>query len=75
MLQVLLLILKIIGIALLAIIGLILLIILLILFVPVRYRLDGTVPETELDQGFDVEKINGSAKVTWLLHFVSAYIA
>ena len=67
--------LKTIGIILLWILAIILAILLLILFVPIRYKLDGTVPETEFDQGFDVEKIKGSARITWLLHFVSAYIA
>ena len=67
--------LKIIGIVLLCILAIILAILLLILFVPIRYKLDGTIPETEFDKGFDVEKIKGSAKVTWLLHFITAYIA
>ena len=66
--------LKIIGIALLVILALVLLILILVLFVPVRYRLDGTIPETDLEQGFDLEKIIGSAKFSWLLHFVSGGI-
>lgn len=67
--------LKIIGIVLLWILAIILAILLLVLFVPIRYRIDGLIPETEFDQGFDVEKIKGSAKITWLFHFVSAVIA
>ena len=51
-----------IGIVLLAILGLILLVLLLILFVPVRYRVDGS---------FKENKPTLSARVTWLLHFVS----
>ena len=67
--------LKIIGIVLLWILAIILAILLLILFVPIRYKLDGSVPETEFEDGFDAEKISCSARITWLLHFVSAVIA
>jgi hypothetical protein len=63
-------ILKIIGIVLLVILGIILLVLLLVLFVPVRYKLDANVPETELDNGIDVEKMYFSAKFHWLLHIV-----
>ena len=66
--------LKIIGITLLVILAVVFLILILVLFVPVRYRLDGTIPETDLEQGFDLEKIIGSARFSWLLHFVSGGI-
>ena len=66
--------LKIIGIALLIILALVLLILILVLFVPIRYKLDGTIPETDLDQGFDLEKIALSARFSWLLHFISGGI-
>lgn len=67
-------ILKITGIVLLVIIALILLIILLVLFVPIRYKLDANVPETEFDKGFDIESISASARFSWLLHFISGGI-
>ena len=70
MLLVILNILKIIGITLLVILGIILLILLIVLFVPIRYRLDASVPETDLDQGIDTEKIYVSARFHWLLHAV-----
>lgn len=66
--------LKIIGIALLVILALVLLILILVLFVPIRYKLDGTIPETDLEQGFDLEKIIGTASFSWLLHFISGGI-
>ncbi len=67
--------LKIIGIVLLWILAIILAILLLILFVPIRYKLDANVPEMEFEEGFDANKISCSAKITWLLHFISATIA
>ena len=66
--------LKIIGIVLLVILAVLLAILLLVLFVPIRYKADALVPETEFDQGFDVEKIHLSAGFSWLLHFVSGKI-
>ncbi|MCC8127166.1 MAG: DUF2953 domain-containing protein [Clostridiales bacterium] len=54
--------LKIVGIVLLIILGIILLLILLVLLVPIRYRVEGA---------FD-GKPAGLAKVTWLLHLISA---
>ncbi|MCR5671811.1 MAG: DUF2953 domain-containing protein [Butyrivibrio sp.] len=59
--------LKIIGIVLLVILAALLLLILLVLFVPVRYRIDARVPDTDLDEGFDPEKIWGRASFSWLL--------
>ncbi|SCX82994.1 DUF2953 domain-containing protein [Butyrivibrio sp. INlla14] len=67
--------LRIIGIVLLWILAIILAILLLILLVPIRYRLDANVPEMEFEEGFDTDKISCSAKITWLLHFISATIA
>ena len=58
--------LKIIGIVLLWILAVLLFLLLLVLFVPIFYRLDATVPETDLDEGFDVEKVFASAKFSWL---------
>ena len=65
MLQLILLILKIIGIVLLCLLGLFLLVLCLVLFVPVRYRIQAewtTEPENRVVQ----------AKITWLLHSISA---
>lgn len=66
--------LKIIGIALLVILAVILVLLLLVLFVPVRYKADLNIPETEFDKGFDVEKIEFSARFSWLLHVISGGI-
>lgn len=74
MLAIILSILKIIGIVLLAILGIVLFMVILILFVPIRYRLDALVPETEFDKGFDVEKISASARFSWFIHIVSGGI-
>lgn len=66
--------LKVIGIVLLVILAVLLVLILLVLFVPVRYKADLYIPETEFDKGFDVGKIDFSARFTWLLHIVSGGI-
>ncbi len=66
--------LKIIGIVLLVVLALILFILLLVLFVPVRYKLDGNIPRTNLDEGFDINKIYVKASFSWLLHFISGGI-
>lgn len=58
--------LKIIGIVLLVILAVLLVLLLLVLFVPICYRADATVPETELDDGFDAEKVIASARFSWL---------
>ncbi len=58
--------LKIIGIVLLCMLAFLLVLILLVLFVPVRYRADALVPKTDLDEGFDIEKISASARFSWL---------
>ena len=62
--------LKVIGIILLVVLGIIIMVLLLVLFVPLRYRLDFNVPETDLDQGVDIDKIYLSARFSWLLHAV-----
>ncbi len=74
MLAVFLTVLKIIGIVLLVILALVLLILLLVLFVPIRYRLDYSVPRTNLDEGFEVEQISVKAGFSWLLHLISGQI-
>ena len=66
--------LKIIGIVLLWILLIVLFLILLVLFVPVRYKADVDIPETELDNGFDVEKIQIKAGFSWLLHLLTGGI-
>ena len=66
--------LKIIGIVLLVILAVLIVLLLLILFVPVRYKADLYIPETEFDKGFDVEKIQLSARFSWLLHIFSGGI-
>ncbi|MBE5840303.1 MAG: DUF2953 domain-containing protein [Butyrivibrio sp.] len=66
--------LKIIGIVFLVILALLIAIILLVLFVPLRYKLDIDIPRTELQNGFDIEKMFLNARFTWLLHFINAGI-
>lgn len=66
--------LKILGIILLCVIGFILILLLLILFVPVRYRIDSLIPRTDLEKGFDVEKIYAKVSFSWLLHILSGGI-
>jgi hypothetical protein len=67
--------LKIIGIVLLCILGFILFLLLLVLFVPIRYRADALIPETDLEEGFDIEKIDASAKFSWLLFVIRGGIS
>ncbi|WP_022765610.1 DUF2953 domain-containing protein [Butyrivibrio sp. XPD2006] len=62
--------LKIIGIVLLVILAVILLLLLLVLFVPIFYRIDANVPETELDNGFDMEKVFAKISFSWLLFVI-----
>ena len=62
--------LKIIGIVLLVILAVILLILLLVLFAPIFYRIDANVPETELDNGFDIEKVFAKVSFHWLLFVI-----
>ena len=62
--------LKIIGIVLLVILAVILLILLLVLFAPIFYRIDANVPETELDSGFDKEKVYARISFSWLLFVI-----
>ena len=62
--------LKIIGIVLLVILAVILLILLLVLFAPIFYRIDANVPETELDSGFDMEKVYAKISFSWLLFVI-----
>ncbi len=66
--------LKIIGIVLLWILLIVLFLILLVLFVPVRYKADANIPETELDKGFDLEKMHIKTGFSWLLHLISGGI-
>jgi hypothetical protein len=67
--------LKIIGIVLLCILAFVLFLLILVLFVPVRYRLDALVPETDLDEGFDVEKTDIRAKFSWMLFVIRGGIS
>ncbi|MBP3280260.1 MAG: DUF2953 domain-containing protein [Butyrivibrio sp.] len=67
--------LKIIGITLLIILAALLVILLLVLFVPVFYRLDAHVPETDLDEGFDVQKVDAAVKFSWLLFVIRGGIS
>ncbi len=62
--------LKIIGIVLICILAFLLVLILLVLFVPIFYRADYVVPGMDLDEGFDVEKVNASARFSWLLFVI-----
>ena len=62
--------LKIIGIVLLVILAVILLLLLLVLFAPIFYRIDANVPETELDNGFDMEKVFAKVSFHWLLFVI-----
>lgn len=67
MLHILFLILKIIGIILLLILGITLTIIAVILFVPIRYR-------AKVETADGVKDLRVEAKVTWLLHLISARV-
>ncbi len=58
--------LKIIGIVLLVILAVLLVLLLLVLFVPICYRADANVPEMDLEEGFDAEKVIASAAFSWL---------
>ena len=62
--------LKIIGIVLLVILAVILLLLLLVLFAPIFYRIDANVPETELDNGFDMKKVFAKVSFHWLLFVI-----
>ncbi len=65
-------ILKIIGIVILVVLLVVLTILLLVLFVPVRYRVDGRIEETDLSSEYELikEKIYLKAGFTFLLHLV-----
>ena len=67
--------LKIIGITLLIILAVLLVLLLLVLFVPIFYRLDAHVPETDLDEGFDVQKVDAAVKFSWLLFVIRGGIS
>ena len=71
MLAVFLSVLKIIGISILVILLVAVFLLVLVLFVPVRYRIDGTVPKTMLDDGFDKNDTDLKIKFHWLLHILS----
>lgn len=62
--------LKIIGIVLLVILAVILLLLLLVLFAPIFYKIDANVPETELNNGFDMEKVFAKVSFHWLLFVI-----
>ncbi|WP_026522017.1 DUF2953 domain-containing protein [Butyrivibrio sp. VCB2001] len=62
--------LKIIGIVLLVILAVILLLLLLVLFAPIFYRIDANIPETELDNSFDMEKVFAKVSFHWLLFVI-----
>lgn len=66
--------LKILGIILLCVIGLILILLLLILFVPLKYRIDSSIPRTNLDEEFDAKRVFAKVSFSWLLHIVSGGI-
>ncbi len=67
--------LKIIGIILLVILAVVLLLVILVLFVPIFYKVDALVPETDLDEVFDVNKIRASASFSWLLFVIRGGIS
>lgn len=67
--------LKIIGITLLIILAVLLVLLLLVLFVPIFYRIDAHVPETDLDEGFDVQKVDAAVKFSWLLFVIRGGIS
>lgn len=68
-------ILKITGIVLLVILAVVLVLLLLVLFVPIRYRADALVPETDLDKGFDVNSLDLSAGFSWLWFVIRGKIS
>lgn len=61
--------LKILGIAILSILGILVFLILLVLFVPIRYKLEGTVDKSR-EPVVDV-----TAKITWLLHLLNVLVS
>ncbi len=67
--------LKIIGIVLLVILAVILILLLLVLFVPIFYRLDAHVPETDPHEDFDVQKVDVSVRFSWLLFVIRGGIS
>ncbi|MBQ6904305.1 MAG: hypothetical protein IJQ26_07265, partial [Lachnospiraceae bacterium] len=70
--------LKVIGIILLCVILFVLLVLCLILFVPIRFYLDGAIPDTDIGKDFaDRVKTTAEAKAGfhWLLHAVRGQIA
>ncbi|MCR5402341.1 MAG: hypothetical protein K6E91_00765 [Butyrivibrio sp.] len=58
--------LKIIVIIILVILAVIIVFLLLVLFVPIRYRADALVPDTDLNKGFDAGSVTASASISWL---------
>ncbi|RKM57024.1 hypothetical protein D6853_03120 [Butyrivibrio sp. X503] len=71
MLAVVLSVLKIVGITILVILAVALLLVLLVLFVPIRYKIDGNVPQMRFGDDFDSERIEFAIKFHWLLHILS----
>ncbi len=67
--------LKIIGIVLLVILLVVLVLLLLILFVPIFYKADALVPQSDLEEKFDAEKISASASFSWLLFVIRGGIS
>lgn len=72
-------ILKVIGIVLLVLLGIVLMLLLAVLFVPIRYRVEGSVHDETLREKFDTkalqEKLSATASISWLFHLVNGRIA
>ncbi|MCR5342845.1 MAG: hypothetical protein K6E70_05665 [Butyrivibrio sp.] len=64
--------LKITGLVLLGILALLLLIVICVLFVPIRYKADAVIAETDLEKGpsLILENLTANASFSWLLHLV-----
>ncbi len=72
-------ILKVIGIVLLVLLGIVLMLLLAVLFVPIRYRVEGSVHDETLREKFDTkamqENLAAKANISWLFHLVNGRIA
>lgn len=71
-------ILKVIGIVLLVLLGIVLILLLAVLFVPIRYRVEGSIHDETLREKFDTkalqENLAAKASISWLFHLVNGRI-
>ncbi len=69
--------LKILGIVILSILAFLLLVLIFVLFVPVRYKADAVITETDIEKDASeiLENLSANASFSWLLHIVSGGIS